>query len=229
MSIVSQKDGGLLKAFDPSASYVHPKSRPNLVLKLNKRHTSIASSQSVVSESDFNDDEESTDDEDDGHFYRATRSQKTQRPNLRHRLVQTAGVQSDAESFQGRLRSSRGQTKRKRSEVSPEFGDDQVSESVSSRVKPKTGRRARAPKAAYGVVRAIADLDDACLPDDGNILGRHRGFCEKCHQAPAHELIARLKKQGKNRKKKRRKAESDLEASEDELEKFEALGGWVRW
>lgn len=89
--------------------------------------------------------------------------------------------------------------------------------------------RGKASRPAYGHFRVVADLgydsDEDTAP-----LREHRGICEKCHRAPAHELLNTLAKRPKAKGKQRKKTTDDeFEESGTEQERLVALGGWVRW
>jgi chromodomain-helicase-DNA-binding protein 4 len=96
--------------------------------------------------------------------------------------------------------------------------------------KPKIAKKKVTPKAsrpAYGQIRPITDLD---YDDDEETaaLRAHRDDCEKCHQKPAHILLARFRKRPKQKGKPRRNSD-DEDEEDDEEEKLVNKGGWVRW
>ena len=122
------------------------------------------------------------------------------------------------------------------------YSDDQESEGETSddydsrklsRLQSKKRKKAVRPKAArptYGHFRNVADLDYDYSDDENMPIGEHRDICEKCHRGPAHNLIEALAKKSKGKGKKKRKTPDDeFEDSNDEEERFTALGGWVRW
>ncbi|KAI0639630.1 hypothetical protein C8Q77DRAFT_1082196 [Trametes polyzona] len=83
--------------------------------------------------------------------------------------------------------------------------------------------RGKASRPAYGHFRVVADLElDEEEDEDFAPLVAHRGICEKCHTAPAHEQWKKGFKKGRKRRK------GDDEESEDEETRINALGGWVR-
>jgi chromodomain-helicase-DNA-binding protein 4 len=113
---------------------------------------------------------------------------------------------------------------------SEEDSDDYESR---NRKKTKEGGekiiRAKVPRPAYGRFRAVADLDYDS-DEETAALREHRGICEKCHRGPAHQLINAFLKKPKNKGKRRKKtSEDEFDEPVDEEEKFNALGGWVRW
>ena len=114
--------------------------------------------------------------------------------------------------------------------LNDEFGDSSEEYGGSRRPKrivKKKPVKKRGSRAAYGRFRPIADMEvDEQVDDESAVLGIHRRTCEKCHRPPTHQALveARKKKPGRRRKKG-----SDEESSEDEIQKLEALGGWVRW
>lgn len=89
--------------------------------------------------------------------------------------------------------------------------------------KPKT----KGSRAEYGRFRPIADMElDEEVDEESAVLRIHRTTCEKCHGLPTHQALVGARKKKPTR---RRKKGSGEESSEDELERLEALGGWVRW
>lgn len=80
---------------------------------------------------------------------------------------------------------------------------------------------------AYGHFRSVSEIDYDTYPNDAkNVsLRQHNSLCEKCQLEPAHKLLAAPKSKKRKRKKS---TEDEFEESEGE-EKFNALGGWIRW
>ncbi|KZT75062.1 hypothetical protein DAEQUDRAFT_659936 [Daedalea quercina L-15889] len=86
--------------------------------------------------------------------------------------------------------------------------------------------RKKGSRAAYGRFRSIADMElDEEVDEADAVLRIHRSACEKCHRLPTHQALVEARKRKPRRRKKKT---SDDESSEDELERIEALGGWVR-
>lgn len=97
----------------------------------------------------------------------------------------------------------------------------------SKRVVKKKPAKKRGSRAAYGRFRSIADMElDEEVDEESAVLRIHRRTCEKCHRPPTHQALVEARKKKPSR---RRKKGSDEESSEDEIERLEALGGWVRW
>ena len=95
------------------------------------------------------------------------------------------------------------------------------------RVVKKKPAKKKGSRAAYGRFRPIADMElDEEVDEESAVLRIHRRTCEKCHRPPTHQALAEARKKKPGR---RRKKGSDEESSEDEIERLEALGGWVRW
>jgi hypothetical protein len=84
---------------------------------------------------------------------------------------------------------------------------------------------------AYGRLRDIDTVDEDPFDNDDEkeILRLHRRVCEKCHEGPAHSLLAAWNKRSKAKgKKRKRNTDDDFEWSDDE-ERFKSLGGWIQW
>lgn len=95
--------------------------------------------------------------------------------------------------------------------------------------KKRKANRPKASRPAYGRFRAVADLDYDS-DEETAALREHRDICEKCHRGPAHQLINAFLKRPKNKGKRSKKtSEDEFEESVDEEERFNSLGGWVRW
>ncbi|TFK77267.1 hypothetical protein BDN72DRAFT_35406 [Pluteus cervinus] len=218
-----RKAEGSLEEFNPSASYVHPLSRVKIKLKISKGRASS----NPRDDSDF-EDEESGEEEDESYGLE-TRSAKAGRSDrkLRSRF-DTEDVESDGDSHGGHRRSTRAtRLKRKASQRSDGADSDEYSNSVPTQKKQKRTYRKRTVKAEYGIIRSMDDLDDESGSDAEGALKRHREFCEKCHRSPANELVASFEKKSKKKGRKKKRDEFD-ENSEDERERLEELGGWVR-
>ncbi|KAJ7169708.1 SNF2 family DNA-dependent ATPase [Mycena filopes] len=96
--------------------------------------------------------------------------------------------------------------------------------------RPKTSRK-RGTRPAYGHVRGVEDIEyDPNSDEETAALRVHRGFCEKCHDQPAHQLLdaARKRKSRGGGRKKKRTTDDEFEESGDEVERITKRGGWVR-
>lgn len=105
-----------------------------------------------------------------------------------------------------------------------EQSDESENDSEEETPKPKEKRlRGRLSRPAYGNIRLIADLSEDESDDDYPIRA-HRNICDKCQEPPAHislnKYYAKLK-----RKRRGRKVAPD----EEEENRLQNLGGWVRW
>ena len=113
--------------------------------------------------------------------------------------------------------------------------DEMDSQSQDRRAKAKGKTKAKKStqiKPMYGRIRAVSTIRDDPFPDDEEheTLRRHRDICEKCHEKPAHLLLAAFnKKRSKgNGKKRKRSTDDEFEESEDD-QKYINMGGWVTW
>ena len=131
---------------------------------------------------------------------RSTRSRKSARTNLADDFVD--GGESDGDSYQGSPRpESRGKAGKK--------------------FKKKWPATARP---AYGHFRDISDLDFDHYEDEAtSSLRAHRNICEKCHRRPAHKELAKVKKG------RRKTNDEEGESDDNDEERIQSLGGWVRW
>ncbi|KAH7910697.1 hypothetical protein BJ138DRAFT_1064605 [Hygrophoropsis aurantiaca] len=99
--------------------------------------------------------------------------------------------------------------------------------SVKSKNKPKKIIRGKDSRPAYGHFRMVVDLDVDLYSDDETLpLREHRDVCEKCHEKAAHIQLEAAKKKGGRKSKKSRGEEDDF--VEDDNERMQNLGGWVR-
>ncbi|KAF7320271.1 SNF2 family DNA-dependent ATPase [Mycena kentingensis (nom. inval.)] len=110
----------------------------------------------------------------------------------------------------------------------PEEDDDSEGyESAPKAKRVKTVRRKVGVRPAYGHIRSVDDLDlDFHEDAETAALRLHRNKCEKCNEAPAHEQLEAERKRSKKRRK--RKASDEFDESEDDTERIERRGGWVR-
>ena len=237
--VVTKKREGLLPRFDPSSRRIRPKDRIGLVINFQRRKP--ARDEDYVSDSDTSEETDTGSDFEGAYVRRGTRASKRQAGKLVRALPfspRTArrrkrGDYSDSEEEwvsemedeRPTRRSSRATKKRsyatggdtdlEEEQESSEHDDD------GSRREHKKVVKRRGPKPAYGRIRRIEENYDS--DPETTPLRAHRNECEKCHRAPAHILLRRLKK-GKGRRKR---VDDDL--SEDEESFYYRLGGWVRW
>lgn len=200
------------------------------------------------------DGDEGIDDDDDG--YDSPGSQKTPpritrssnqkkelpfspRKSKSQRVLPVAESDSDAEESEvEEMRPLRRSTRAKKTtEINlvsedDEHDNDDYNDSLSKghkKAKPK--KKAKSTQPMYGHFRSITTLDEDPFSDDeeNQALRQHRLICEKCHLGPAHQLLAAFKKRSKGKGRKRKRGTDDeFEESEGE-ERYNSLGGWVRW
>lgn len=235
-----------LTPFDPTSADVHPSSRQDpLIVRIPGRMT--RSSRRVAD--DYSSDELARDyvsdqfsDESDGPAQRrSTRgaaanahrklgrdlpfSPKKTRTS-RHAIV-VHGSDSDSEIQEITLPTRKSTRARNLVRTNMDDGDfEDVSPADDSDVDVKVVKkkkivRERASRPAYGNFRKVDDLriDDEENQDIAPLVA-HRAICEKCHTPPTHEQTQR--KKGRKRKAK----DDDFE---DEDNRIDNLGGWVRW
>ncbi|KAK2461624.1 hypothetical protein APHAL10511_006087 [Amanita phalloides] len=95
-----------------------------------------------------------------------------------------------------------------------------------SKSRTKKDKRKKSIKTGYGHVHDVSDIE--CESDDDfSPLRRHRDICEKCHEQPAHDLLKSHNQRPKG-KSSRKKVVDEFEETEDEVERMNSLGGWVR-
>ena len=113
-----------------------------------------------------------------------------------------------------------------------EDGMDSQSQERRAKAKGKSKtKKSTHIKPMYGRIRAVTTIRDDPFPDDedNEALRCHRDICEKCHQKPAHLLLATFKRKSKgNGKKRKRSTDDEFEESEDD-QKYINMGGWVTW
>ncbi|KAH8119925.1 hypothetical protein DFH11DRAFT_1557318 [Phellopilus nigrolimitatus] len=237
------KAEGLLKPFDPSASYVHPKDRMGLVIRIKraKNLTERSSEDEMSQVSDSEASEEGSDDDfgeprqlraRETRFMKRTQSKYPRAPSFSPKKTRARvhgqsnpielGEESDVEHELPKRRSSRS-TRKKVYTINDDSEYESEEERDSSGYEDnKPSRKAKkvikrkGPKPAYGRIRNVEDLYDS--DPETAPLREHRDFCEKCRKEPAHLLLKRKKR------KRRRKDEDEL----SETEEANRLGGWVR-
>ena len=109
--------------------------------------------------------------------------------------------------------------------------EDEIDSQSRPKAKGKTKTKKSQIKPMYGRIRAVTTIRDDPFPDDEEheALRRHRDICEKCHQKPAHLLLAAFKKRSKgNGRKRKRSTDDEFEESEDD-QKYINMGGWMTW
>lgn len=258
MTIGRAKAEGELEPFDPSAQYIHPLSRAKVGIRISsERHSQSARStdrEAIVSSEEEEESEESEENEDDDDYgapmlrkrlsrrakLTATKDLPFSPRKSRSRKVMTF-VESGSDSgdqMSGPTRRSARTKVTKINLISDEadyLDDDGMGSESQDRIAMAKGkikkRRSAHPKPMYGRIRAVTTIRDDPFPDDEEheALRRHRDICEKCHQKPAHLLLAAFKKKSKGKGKKRKRSTDDeFEESEDD-QKYIDMGGWMTW
>ena len=249
----AKAEGGL-EHFDPSAQYVHPLSRVRIKIRISSESRSqsarLSDGETFTSEEE-DESEESEDDNDYGspvlrtRLSRRAKSMATKGLPFSPRKTRSRKVMSFAESesdFSDQMRSSTRRSTRTRvtkinlitdeEDYLDEDETDSQSQDRRTKAKGKTKtRKSIHPKPMYGRIRAVTAIKDDPFPDDEEheALRRHRDICEKCHQKPAHLLLAAFKKKSKGKGKKRKRSSDDeFEESEDD-QKYINMGGWMTW
>lgn len=87
--------------------------------------------------------------------------------------------------------------------------------------------RNTASRPAYGYFRKVADMDYDS-DEDTAPLHAHRNECAKCGLKATHLELDDLRRK-KPKKKRTRKDDIDFVESEEDNDRIERLGGWVRW
>ena len=256
MIIGHAKAEGELEPFDPSAKYIHPLSRVQVKIRIGsgRRSQSAQSTDGEVivnSEEESEESEENEDDDDYGvpmlrkRLSRRAKSTTTKElpfspRKSRSRKVMTF-AESESDSSDQMLGPTRRSTRTKVTKINLISDDEDFldedgigSESQGRRANTKDKiktKKSTHPKPMYGRIRDVAAIRDDPFPDDEEheALRRHRDICEKCHQKPAHLLLAAFKKKSKGKGKKRKRSSDDeFEESEDD-QKYIDMGGWMTW
>ena len=97
-----------------------------------------------------------------------------------------------------------------------------------SNLRPKKVRVKKSVKPAYGHIHDISDVEYES-DDESGCLRRHRNICGKCHEGPAHDLLRKYNKRPNGKSLRKKATRDELEETEDETERLNSLGGWVRW
>ena len=259
MIIGRAKAEGELEPFDPCAQYIHPLSRVKVKIRISSEHRSQSAQSTnreeyVSEEEEGEESEESEENEDDDDYevpmLRKTLSRRAKstatkdlpfspRKSRSRKVMIFAESESDSsDRMPGPTRRSTRTKVTKINLISDEdFLDEDETDGESqdrrakAKGKIKTKKKSAHPKPMYGRIRAVASIRDDPFPEDEEHepLRRHRDICEKCHQKPAHLLLAAFKKRSKGKGKKRKRGTDDeFEESEDD-QKFIDMGGWMTW
>lgn len=260
MNAEEAKQAGSLDPFDPSATYVHIKSRIRLSLHLKRaapKKSRLKSSSPDELAASYRSDSDVPSSRTHGRKgtrgdKKATRqlklpfSPKKTRPQGRAVVAPASDEDSDGDvrEISAPPRRSTRAKRSTRSNLndaafvadSEENSDDESSDSGeeeyggkrrSSKRVVKKPKKKKGTRAEYGRFRPIADMElDEEVDEESAVLRIHRRTCEKCHTLPTHQALVEARKKKPGRRKKKG---SDEESSEDEIERLEALGGWVRW
>jgi len=244
--IEKKKLEGSLAPFDPAGHYIHPLSR----VKLTIRFTRSISDSFPGSEDEGSSSEEEDDQEDE---YRITRTRPKRltrakpgalpfspRKSRARKLLTIRDSDSshtDVDSDDPPLPVRRSLRGRKTTEIELDSDSDYDAQkdTPSRRIKllgpKKKSSRPRSVIPSLGRVRDISTVDEDPFDNDDEkeVLRLHRRVCEKCHEGPAHGLLASLKKKSKGKGKKRKRDTDDEFEWSDDAEKLTSLGGWVQW
>jgi len=251
-SIEKKKSEGSLAPFDPAGHYIHPLSRVKLTIRLssNQSTRSIKSDSIPGSEDEDYISSEEEDDQEDEYRITRTRSKRPARAKpgglpfspRKKRARKLWAIRDSDSSLTGEdsddppLPVRRSMRSRKTTEIELDSDSDYDTQKDTPRrirlLGPKKKvSRPRSVMPSLGRVRDISTIDEDPFDNDDEkeILRLHRRVCEKCHEGPAHNLLASLKKKSKGKGKKRKRSTDDeFEWSNDE-EKLTSLGGWVQW
>ena len=252
------KAEGKLFPFDPSAQYVHPLSRVKVKIRISSQSRSQSARSSnggtFVNSEEEDESEESEESEDDDDYgppvlrtrlprrAKATATKElpfSPRKSRSRKVMAFAESESDlSDQMPGPTRRS---TRRKVTKINliadeEDYLDEDEMDSQSQDRRAKTQGKTKSKKSTqikpmYGRIRAVTTIGDDPFPDDEEheALRRHRDICEKCHQKPAHLLLAAFKKRSKgNGKKRKRNTDDEFEESEDD-QKYINIGGWMTW
>jgi chromodomain-helicase-DNA-binding protein 4 len=248
---------GELEPFDPSAQYIHPLSRVKVKIRISSESRSqsarLSDGEIFVTSEEEDESEESEESEDDGDYGapvlrtrlpRRAKSTATKELPFSPRKTRSRKVLTSADSegdFSDQMSGPTRRSMRKVTKINLIVDEDYLdedemdSQSQDQRAKSKGKTKANKSiqiKPMYGRIRAVSTIRDDPFPDDEKheALRRHRDICEKCHQKPAHMLLAAFnKKRSKgNGKKRKRSTDDEFEESEDD-QKYINMGGWVTW
>jgi chromodomain-helicase-DNA-binding protein 4 len=235
-----------LKPFDPSAAYVDPSSRFKIKIRLGGKNIVTANDKAkngMVENSD--DDYEGTDEmeqysSDDEYESNSQQERVTTRLMRRtaklpfsprkSRLRRVTVIDSDESSSE--VRPAQRRSKRIKSDIgfesSSSFSSYREVRKTRNDAGPKKVRIKKPVKPAYGHVHDISDVEYES-DDELACLRRHRNICAKCHEGPAHDLLEKFKKRSKNKSSRKKPTQDEFDEPDDEGERLNSLGGWVRW
>ncbi len=244
-----KKSAGKLKPFDPSAAYIHPLSRFKIKLRLGGKNIVTANDKAkkgMVENSD--DDYEGTDEMEqyssDDEYESSSQQERVTTRLMRRtaklpfsprksRLRRVTVIDSDESGSE--VRPAQRRSKRIKSDIvaagfesSSSFSSYREVRRSRNDVRPKKVRSKKPVKPAYGHVHDISDVEYES-DDELGCLRRHRNICAKCHEGPAHDLLEKFKKRSKNKSSSKKPTQDELDEPDDEGERLNSLGGWVRW
>ena len=168
---------------------------------------------------------------------RVTRSKQSKLPfspkKTRSQRITVVDSESEVDTSRPTRRSTRKTTVKIQIDSDYEDEDDDgddfsmYSASTSAKAKGKRPMIPKVPIPSYGHIHNVKDINGDPYPDDPDhvALRKHRSVCEKCTEGPAHVLLENYRR----RKGKKRKRSSEDEFEMSDGEKYETMGGWVRW
>lgn len=253
---VSKKQYDELEPFDPSASYVHPTSRPRTK---GSKDSSMTPGDGEADEFALGDETSESDGEiedyeeesDPAKMRRSSRPatikitlkqstlpfspKKTRARTAPDRSAVLLDDSDDEDPLDGSMspaprrstRSKKGARLNLDDAEFVELAEDSDDYGETPQPKKKAPRRNKASRPAYGRFRPIAEADYDS-DEDTAVLRAHRGDCAKCNGLPAHVQLQQLKKK-KPKKRKSRREEDEFEDNDDDDVRAAKLGGWVRW
>lgn len=230
-SIVTKKGMDELDDFDPWSTQVHPEDRPvkkalrqlRLIVHPPKPQAAPerSTSKSKRKSKKSYEPDESEDDDDD---VADSDDMPVEEPTRRSSRIQVAPKRRYNEVEEDSPVKTRKSRRIGSNVVESDSDDFMAYESPAPKTKGKLVRKKRTVQPGYGVIRDVDELGVTDDEGDDAALRSHRKICEKCRLGPSHEL---LQKHRKSKKGKRAKTRDEFEMSDSE--KFESLGGWVRW
>jgi hypothetical protein len=247
--IEKKKLEGDLAPFDPSANYVHPLARVKLKIRVSNDQMTqdLRSGNGDSSFESVGEDHTGDEEEDDEYRVTRTRSQPQRSTRAKPATLPFSPRKTRARKILA-IRDSDDSLSDEDPDASPlpvtrtteiglysdsdyvDFQPDASNRRIRLLGPKKKTPRPRSVIPVYGCVRDIGTLDEDPFDndDDREIFRVHRRVCEKCHEGPAHSLLAALKKRLKGKGKKRKRGTDD-EFELDDEEKLRSLGGWVQW
>jgi chromodomain-helicase-DNA-binding protein 4 len=239
-----------MKPFDPSASYVHPSCRVKIKLRVGGKNIAAVNGKAqkeiiTISDSDYDKGADEAEQDSSGDEYgssdqeRRVSTRRTRRTaalpfspkktRLRRAIVVDESDESDLEAHPAQRRSTRIKPAKVAAgfESSSSFSSYDVRK-TDSNLRPKKVRVKKSVKPAYGHIHDISDVEYES-DDEFGCLRRHRNICGKCHEGPAHDLLRKYNKRPNGKSSRKKATRDELEETEDEAERLNSLGGWVRW